>query len=178
MILETERIICRDFRYNDFEDIHSYGSSTEVVKYMAWGPNTEEDSRVFMNEAIECITDDPRLRYELAIIDKKLDAFVGGVAIYIISEDSRVGEIGYSINPKYWNNGYATEAAKAVIEYGFRKLELHRIQATCDVRNTGSSHVLEKAGMTREGKIREHILLRDGWRDSYMYSILENEVNT
>ncbi len=177
MLFETERIICRDFKNEDFDDIHSYGSSEEVVRYMAWGPNTEEDSRIFMNDSIKSISDTPRLRYELAIIDKQLDKFVGAIAIYIMSEENRIGEIGYSINPKYWNNGYATEASIAVIKYGFEELKLHRIQAICDVRNTGSFHVLEKSGMRREGKIREHILLRDGWRDSYMYSILEREIN-
>jgi len=175
MLFETNRILCRNFQYEDFEDIHSYASNDEVIKYTAWGPNSEEDTRIFMDESIECINDKPRLRFELAVIDKQLNKFVGAVAIFMISEDNKVGEIGYSIKPEYWNNGYAAESAKAVVKYGFEVIGLHRIQAACDVRNIGSANVLKKIGMKQEGRIREHILVRNRWRDSYLYSILDKE---
>ncbi len=71
--------------------------------------------------------------------------------------------------------GYATEVSKLLIEFGFETLNLHRIFATCDLRNVGSYKVLEKIGMTKEGRIREDLLLKDGWRDSLLYSILEQE---
>jgi RimJ/RimL family protein N-acetyltransferase len=71
--------------------------------------------------------------------------------------------------------GYATEVSKLLIEFGFETLNLHRIFATCDPRNVGSYKVLEKIGMTKEGRIREDLLLKDGWRDSLLYSILEQE---
>lgn len=174
MLCETERICCRDIKEEDFYDIHSYASNIEVIKYMIWGPNSEDETEDFMEEAMKCITDRPRLKYDLVIIDKKLKKLVGGVAINVVSQSNRTGEIGYCINPKFWRNGYATEATKAIIEFGFKTLKLHRIQATCDVRNTGSTKVLQKCGLKREGIIREHILLRDGWRNSYLYSILED----
>ncbi|MGE7623855.1 GNAT family N-acetyltransferase [Viridibacillus sp. NPDC096237] len=62
-----------------------------------------------------------------------------------------------------------------LIEFGFGTLNLHRIFATCDPRNVGSSKVLKKIGMTKEGRIREDLLLKDGWRDSLLYSIIEHE---
>jgi RimJ/RimL family protein N-acetyltransferase len=71
--------------------------------------------------------------------------------------------------------GFATEVAKLLIEFGFRELNLHRIYATCDPRNIGSSKVLEKIGMSKEGRIREDLLIKDGWRDSLLFSILEQE---
>jgi RimJ/RimL family protein N-acetyltransferase len=83
--------------------------------------------------------------------------------------------IGYVINPRCWGRGYATEAAREMLRFGFGELELHRIEATCDVLNAASARVLEKIGMQREGLLREHMWLRDRWRSSYLYSILADE---
>lgn len=71
--------------------------------------------------------------------------------------------------------GYATEAAKQLIAFGFNELNLHRIFATCDARNIASAKILEKAGMIKEGVIRENILIKEGWRDSLLFSILDRE---
>lgn len=67
--------------------------------------------------------------------------------------------------------------ATVLVSYGFNELLLHRIIATCDPRNGASARVLEKSGMTKEGKMRENIWIKDEWRDSLMYSILEHEWN-
>jgi [ribosomal protein S5]-alanine N-acetyltransferase len=71
--------------------------------------------------------------------------------------------------------GYASEVAKKLISFGFLQFKLHRIYATCDVRNIASAKVLEKCGLILEGRMREDLLLRDGWRDTFIYSILEQE---
>ena len=88
---------------------------------------------------------------------------------------NRIGEIAYIVNPDYWGKGIATEAAKLLIEFGFKELNLHRNYAKCDTRNIGSDKVLGKIGMTMEGRMREDLLIKDGWRDSLLYSILEHE---
>ncbi|HBS43493.1 MAG TPA: GNAT family N-acetyltransferase, partial [Paenibacillus sp.] len=88
---------------------------------------------------------------------------------------NRKGEISYIINPYYWGQGIATEVAMLLIDFGFNILKLHRIFATCDPRNTGSSKVMTKVGMVMEGRIREDLLIKDGWRDSLLYSVLEHE---
>lgn len=81
------------------------------------------------------------------------------------------------MNPDYRGKGkgIATEVASLLIDFGFKKLKLHRIFATCDPRNIGSFKVLEKVGMTMEGRIRQDVLIRDGLRDSLLYSVLEDE---
>ena len=71
--------------------------------------------------------------------------------------------------------GYATEASEALLAFGFDKLELHRVIATCDVGNASSARVLEKIGMRREAQFREDAWIRGVWRDSYLYAILEEE---
>ncbi len=100
---------------------------------------------------------------------------VGAGELNIRDFTNRNGEISYIVNPDYWGQGIATDVAKLLIDFGFKELKLHRIYATCDPRNIGSLTVLEKVGMTKEGKIREHLLIKDGWRDSLLYSLLEHE---
>lgn len=68
-----------------------------------------------------------------------------------------------------------TEVASTLLSFGFNTLNLHRIFATCDPRNVASECVLQKLGMHYEGRMRETMLLRDGWRDSVLYSLLEQE---
>ncbi len=75
----------------------------------------------------------------------------------------------------FWEKGYATEASRALMDFGFAELGLHRIFATCDPANTASAHVLEKLGMKREGRLREHKWSKGKWRDSFLYAMLEQE---
>ena len=89
--------------------------------------------------------------------------------------DNPEGWIGYSLNRKFWGQGYATEAAEALVKFGFGQLNLHRIFATCDPFNVASARVLEKAGMQREGHFRQHKWVKGKWRDSLLYAILDCE---
>jgi [ribosomal protein S5]-alanine N-acetyltransferase len=100
---------------------------------------------------------------------------IGAGELSIRDFSNKSGEIAYIVHPDYWGRGIATDVASLLIDLGFSKLKLHRIFATCDPRNIGSSNVLEKVGMTLEGRIRDDLLLRDGWRDSLLYSVLEFE---
>ena len=89
--------------------------------------------------------------------------------------DNRQGEISYAVHPGYWGRGIGTIASRQLLERGFGEQNLHRIFGTCDPRNTASSRVLQKIGMTYEGRMRETMFIRDGWRDSDLYAILERE---
>lgn len=118
---------------------------------------------------------DRRTRFVFAIIEKEHGEMIGAGEINIRDFQNREGEIGYIVNPDYWGKGIATETAKLLIEFGFCQLNLHRIFATCDPRNMASAKILKKIGMIQEGRIREDLLLETGWRDSFLYSILEHE---
>lgn len=173
--LKTKRIYLREFQERDWEEVHQYASQMIVCQFQHWGPNSELDSQTFVKQVLEDGAKTPRTRYAFAIIFKENDRLIGAGELNIRDITNKQGEIGYSLNPNYWGKGLATEAAKLLINFGFYQLDLHRICATCDPRNIGSFKVLEKVGMTQEGRIRENILLRDGWRDSFLYSTLENE---
>jgi ribosomal-protein-alanine N-acetyltransferase len=173
--LESERLVLREFNEGDFEAVHRYASDPEVVKFMSWGPNTEEDTSRFLERAIGYQSQEPRTSHRLAITLKKSGYLIGGCGIRVSSQKFREGDVGYCLTRDYWGKGYATETATRLIKYGFEDLKFHRLYATCDPNNIGSSRVLEKVGMKLEGHLRENVLMRGRWRDTLIYGILEKE---
>ena len=113
----------------------------------------------------------PRFQFEMAIILKTTHELIGGAHIERETQDSRVGNIGYAINPRFQNQGYATEISKALIEFGFKNLELLVIYATCDTRNIASFSVLQKCGMKKVGKMIGDRKIRGAIYDSFRYEI-------
>ena len=103
------------------------------------------------------------------------DVLMGLVILKKIDQTHRNAEIGYWIGKDYWKKGYATEAALAVINYGFEELNLQRIYAHCLSRNPLSGKVLAKLGMTHEGTLRQHILKWNEFEDIDLYGILRSE---
>lgn len=173
IIISNERLLLREFTDSDWIDVHKYASQEIVCQYQPWGPNTEEDSKDFVNQVIKDSIEKPRKRFVFAIVYNEI--LIGAGEFNIRDFTNKVGEVGYIVHPDFWRKGIATEVATLLINFGFEKFKLHRIYATCDPRNIASSKVLEKIGMTKEGRIREDLLIKDGWRDSLLYSILEHE---
>ena len=144
---------------------------------MPWGPNTESDTQKFIRRAMRYRLSRPRTLYEFAITLKETGKLIGGCGIGKRHQQPKMGMIGYCLNKAYWNKGYGTEAAKALIEFGFTRLALHKISALCNPENIGSNQVLKKSGMKLEGQLKENIALRGKWADEMLYSILEHEWN-
>jgi len=171
-MLRSERLHLREFQDGDFEAVHAYGSDPEVVRYMVWGPNSEDDTREFLKRARGLADADPRVGYDLAVTLGDTGELVGGIGIYI---DGSNAMLGYCFARPAWGKGYATEAGELVIEFGFETMGVHRIWAGCDPDNRGSIRVLEKLGMTREGHLREESRIRGEWRDTLLFAILADE---
>ena len=173
--LGSERIILREMEIDDWPDVHKYASQAIVCQYQPWGPNSEDDSQFFVKQIKEDAKIVPRSRYVFSVIDKNNKRMIGAGELNLRDFNNKTGEISYVINPDYWGKGFATEVAQLLLKFGFLAFNLHRIYATCDPRNSGSIKVLEKIGMVQEGRMREDLLVKDGWRDSFLYSILEQE---
>jgi ribosomal-protein-alanine N-acetyltransferase len=173
--LNTQRLQIRDITETDWQQISEYSGDPDVYRYMLFGPHTLEQTKDFVKRAITHQSDEPRLDYIFAKIEYHSGKIVGNCWIHVTSVNNREGRIGYSLNKAYWKNGYGTETAKALIEFGFAKLRLHRIYATCDPANVGSKRILEKIGMKYEGHLKEHKWTKGRWRDSLLYAILESD---
>jgi [ribosomal protein S5]-alanine N-acetyltransferase len=164
----TPRLYLRAFRRADHAAVHAYASDPLVCRYMDWGPNTIEDTAAFLDAVLFTARSD----YPLAIVDRTDGELIGAVELRVTSAPSRRGELGYVLARARWGQGYATEAAAAVLAFGFERLGLHKVSATCDPANVASARVLEKIGLIREGYLREHLLIRGEWRDRLLFAAL------
>ncbi len=173
--LKGQRIILRELMQTDWAAIHAYASRPEVCRFQPWGPNTVEETTAFVEAAFTSAQERPRRRFALTVTLTEEDQVVGLVELNVRDAQFAVGEIAYVLHPDYWGRGLTTEAAGLLLRLGFETLGLHRIYATCDPRNLASARVMEKIGMQFEGRLRETMLLRDGWRDSLVYGILARE---
>jgi len=175
VIIETERLVLRDFRPEDWETVHEYAIDPEVCRYMPWGPNSEDETRAFIGRAMDGRAQNPRLHFELAIILAEGDRLIGGGGIRAADESFRAADMGYCLRRDAWGKGFGTESATALVAYGFEQLGVHRIWATCDSKNARSARVLEKSGMELEGTMRDDTWLRGRWRSTHMFAILETQ---
>ncbi|WP_342505575.1 GNAT family protein [Sporosarcina sp. FSL K6-2383] len=173
-----KRIQWREMVQEDWTDVHKYSSMEVVSQYQPWGPNTEEETLFFVETVLLDAKKIPRRRFVFVVFEEKTATMIGSGELTIRDTVNREGEIGYIFHPDYWGQGYATEVAHLLVNFGFKELNLHRIYATCDPRNGASAKVLEKIGMVKEGRLRENLLIKGGWRDSFVYGILEHEWNS
>jgi len=172
---QTDRLIIRRFREEDWRNLYAYLSLPEVVKYEPYDVYTEDACR---EEAARragdpafwavCLKDDGKLIGNLYFQRQKPIEY-------------RTWEIGYVFNPAYHGRGYATESCRRIMEYGFTELDARRIVAGCNAQNAASWRLLERLYMRREGHMRQNAYFKrdEGgepiWVDSYAYAILSNE---
>lgn len=160
MKLDTQRLQLRDYLPSDIEAVHHYGQDLQVVKYMLWGPNTKEETQAFINQAITESLIEPRHSYNLAVIEKTSGHLIGGISLSVAQQRA---EIGWILDRRSWGKGYATEAAQALIRFGFEELGCTSIFATCDDQNKASYRVMLKVGMAqvayeKEARLSPHLV--------------------
>ena len=173
--LETGRLIIRDRVESDCQAVLEYASDMETVKYMEWGPNTEEQTRGFLESGALAMATNPRNDFELAVTLRDGGKLIGGCRITADIRGNRQASIGYILNRDFWGKGYATESVQALLAFGFGTLAMHRIMATTHPLNKASGRVLEKCGFRYEGRRREDKLVRGEWRDTLVFSMLEQD---
>ena len=175
MRLTTERLILRDFVESDWEAVFAYQQKPLYLRYNEWTGRTPEAVREFVQMFLDHQKQMPRIKFQLVITLKSTGQLIGNCGVRRKFHEAPNGDIGYELDPDHWGNGYATEAARAVMHFGFTQLGLHRISASCVADNTGSAHVLEKLGMQLEGRLREKDYYKDRWWDTLLYAILYDE---
>ncbi|MDA7706198.1 GNAT family N-acetyltransferase [Flavobacteriaceae bacterium] len=172
----AKRITLRLIDLSDLESIHDLHSLPETDAYNALGiPETIDETKSVIQPWILEHKLKEIKNYTFAIDNKLNGTFIGLFGLKLGNKKYKRAEVWYKIHSDYWNHGYATESLKAIISFGFQTLKLHRIEAGCAVGNIGSFKVLEKAGMIREGRLRQVLPLKSGWSDNFEYSILETD---
>ena len=145
MIIKTERLLLRPLGGGDLKTVHEYASDPENTRYMFYLPNaTEQETADFLRSAEQEWQKEHPSFFEFAILLE--GGQIGAVSIALDDVPTQ-GEIGWILNKKYWNRGYATESAEALLEFAKTQLHLQSVTAHCDWRNVASARVMEKIGM-------------------------------
>jgi RimJ/RimL family protein N-acetyltransferase len=176
MPLFTARLLLRDVSESDLPAVHALHSLPEVDEFNTLGvPENVAVTERLLATWLDQQHAVPRTAYVLRVQRADTGDFVGLVALTVGKSAFRTGEVWYKLLPAHWGQGLASEALAAVLAFGFDRLGLHRIEAGCAVGNAASIRVLEKAGMTREGRKRQVLPIRGHWVDNFWFAILETD---
>jgi RimJ/RimL family protein N-acetyltransferase len=174
--LESERLLLRPFQPGDFDALLAIQSNAGVARFLYWEPRSADEVRAALDGRLA----DASLAEEgdtlgAAVVLRATGEVIGDCSLHWTSREHRVGEIGFVFNPDHHGHGYATEAARLLLEFGFTVVGLHRIIGRLEVRNAASARVLEKLGMRREALLIENELVKGEWQSELDYAILDRE---
>ena len=172
--LLTERLLLRSFTLEDAADVQRLAGDRDIAATLANMPHPYEDGMAekWIRSCYEKFEKNEALNFAITLITEK--NLIGGIALRLDQKNERA-ELGYWIGKPYWNRGYATEAAKAMVAYSFEVLKLNRIYAYHFTRNPASGRVLEKVGMRYEGYRRQHTKKWGNFEDSMGYGMLKTD---
>ena len=172
--LETPRLLLRPFHASDIPDIVQLLQDPDIAKTTLNipYPYSEEDARAWLD--IQEKERKTGTGYTFAILRKEDQRLIGAIDIRPDLHNWRA-EIGYWIGKPFWGRGYATEAAQAIIRFGFEELSLNRIYATHFADNPASGRVMQKVGMVYEGTMRQYTFKNHRFQDHALYAILRED---
>ncbi len=172
--LKTERLILRPFSTDDAEAVQTLGGDRAIADTTLSIPNPYEDGMAEQWIAAHPGQFEAGTHAVFAIERPDDNQLVGAISLTIDRQVSK-GELGYWVGKPFWNEGYATEAARRIVEYGFQDHDLNRILAKHMVRNPASGRVMQKIGMQHEGTLREDTIKWDRYEDLHIYGLLRSE---
>jgi ribosomal-protein-alanine N-acetyltransferase len=171
--LKTPRLEIREIEPGDLSAVHACVSDPFVARWFPWGPNTEGETRAFLERAIHAATVPHRESFVLAVV------VLGGGLVGVCFLDRSKGrefELGYYLRRDQWGQGFATESVKAVVSFAVSELGAHRVLARVDPGNPASARVVENAAFRLESQ-RERFI-KGEWRESLAYVLLADECAT
>lgn len=173
--LKTERLILRPFSLDDAKDVQRLAGDAAVAETTLTIPHPYEDGMAeeWIGTHQNCFREGHEVVF--AITHKTEKYLIGAIGISNIHKTFDKAEIGYWIGKPYWNNGYCTEAIKAVLKYCFVNLKLNKVYAMHFANNPQSGRVMEKADMKKEGVLRQNVKKGKEYIDTPVYGILRSE---
>lgn len=173
--IETERLILRRFEYADDDAMLKYWAADEKIQSLYSEPvySTKTEVKGLLDKYIPSYEKSDYYRW--AVTEKDKNECIGQIAYFLVDSKNHFAEIEYCIGSAFQRKGYATEAAKAVIAFGFEKINLHKVQICCKEINKPSQRVIEKCGLTYEGMLRDYFYMDNQYIGRRYYSILRNE---
>nr|CAA9362443.1 MAG: Acetyltransferase, GNAT family [uncultured Nocardioidaceae bacterium] len=172
--LHTDRLRLRPFTSDDTDALYALHSSAYVLRYWDSPPWTERArAERFLSACRQMAKEGTGAR--LAVDRRSDTSFLGWCSLTQWNPEYRSASLGYCFGDAAWGHGYATEAARSVLQWAFDTLDLNRVQAETDTRNAASARVLEKLGFVREGTLRENCVVNREVSDSRVYGLLRRQ---
>jgi RimJ/RimL family protein N-acetyltransferase len=174
--IETDRLLLRRYREDDLDRLAEIQSSPDVARYLYWEPRTRAEVEPVLAQRIA----ETRLERDddavtLAVERRADGLLLGDATIFLRSVANRQVEVGYVFHPDAGGHGYATEAARALVDLAFSDLDAHRVFARTDARNTASAALLRRLGMRQEAHFREAEIFKGAWGDELVFAVLARE---
>ena len=173
--IETQNLILRQFTYEDNSAMLKNWIADEKIQFMYSEPTytTKEAVDTLLNKYINSYQNNDYYRW--AIIAKENEECIGQIAYFLVDTKNNFAEIEYCIGSAFQCRGFATEATKAVIDYGFSKIKLHKVQICHKSINVPSKRVIEKCGFHYDGTLRDYFYMNGMYVDRLYYSIFDHE---
>ena len=171
--LHGQQVMLREFTSGDLADSLRIVGDDEVTSWLSFDSRSEDEARVMLDGVLARARQEPRTEYYLAIALPADKAVIGFARLGLAGV--RAAKLGLALRRSAWGHGYATDAARTLITFGFGELGLHRISAAAGPDNAASLTLIKRLGMTYEGRIRDHVFTNGAWRDSLLYSLLADE---
>ncbi len=174
-MISTQRLILRRFEYGDNTSMLKNWIADERIQSMYSEPVYTDFQQVkeLLDKYINSYSNKDYYRW--AIVLKENGECIGQIAYFLVDSKNNFAEIEYCIGSQYQCMGYATEATKAVIDFGFNEINLHKVQICHKSNNIPSKKVIEKCGFCYEGTLRDYFYMNGNYVDRLYYSILETE---
>lgn len=172
--LHTARLLLRPFTEADTDAIFALLSNPRVLRYWDAPPwKTRAQAERFIARCKQSQEDGSRV--PLAIVRKLDSMFIGWCSLQNVDATYRSALLGYCLDEPSWGQGFATEAASALLDWAYKNMNLIRVQSEADTRNAASDRVLQKLGFMREGTLRENCIVDGEVSDSWIYGLLKRE---
>lgn len=172
----SERLTYQLLKSSDLEDLHELNLIPEVDQFNTMGiPDSIQVTKDLLDAKIKDHQQEKMSKLTYSIRLKNSNDFIGICGILFGQAKYKKAELWMKFNPKFWNQGYATETITRLLKSCFKEHQLHRVEAGCAIENHASKRVLEKCGFIVEGIQRKNLPLKTGWSDNYEFGILEDE---
>jgi RimJ/RimL family protein N-acetyltransferase len=171
--ITTERLVLRPFEADDFAALLAIYSDEEVSRYLYHEPRGEAETRELLARKIAATSIEQEGNW-LSAAATHDGVLVVDVALHWVSEQHKTAEVGFSTDPRHQGQGYATEAARALLDWAFSR-DFHRVIGRVEARNAASARVLEKLGMRCEAHLVENEWVKNEWQSELVYAILRRE---
>ncbi|MEU4327747.1 GNAT family N-acetyltransferase [Nonomuraea dietziae] len=168
--LVGKKVILREFRPDDVDGAFRIVGDPRVTDWLSFDTRTRDQAADMVAGIVTRAQEEPRTEYYLAVTKRDSDELIGFARLGL--SGVQAAKLGFAIAADEWGHGYATDAARLLVDFGFQEIKLHRISAAIGPQNFASMTLVVRLGFLPEGRIRDHVFTDNAWRDSLLFSAL------